>query len=67
MNATSVHPPAAPAAAPADFSEPLLSLLDLMDLAARARSATSAAQLRFLLVNDTHQLAPYRQAALWLA
>ncbi len=67
MNATSVHPPAAPAAAPADFSEPLLSLLDLMDLAARARSATSAAQLRFLLVNDTHQLAPYGQAALWLA
>ena len=50
----------------ADLSEPLLSLLDLMDLAGRARSATSAAQLRFLLVNDTHQLTPYRQAALWL-
>jgi hypothetical protein len=67
MNATAVPPPAAPAAAPADLSEPLLSLLDLMDLAARARAATSAAQLRFLLVNDTHELAPYRQAALWLA
>ncbi len=67
MNATAVRPPAAPAAAPADFSEPLLSLLDLMDLAARARTATSAAQLRFLLVNDTHQITPYRQAALWLS
>ncbi|MEY4710582.1 MAG: hypothetical protein RIS88_32 [Pseudomonadota bacterium] len=59
--------PVAPAAAPADLSEPLLSLLDLMDLAARARSATSVAPLRFLLVNDTHLLTPYRQAALWLA
>lgn len=57
---------AAPATAPADLSEPLLSLLDLTHLAARARCATSAAQLRFQLVNDTHQLTPYRQAALWL-
>ncbi len=57
---------AVPAAAPADLSEPLLSLLDLTNLAARARCATSAAQLRFQLVNDTHQLTPYRQAALWL-
>ncbi len=66
MNATPTRSPAPPPAPHADLSEPLLSLLDLMDLAARARGATSAAQLRFLLVNDTHQLAPYRQAALWL-
>ncbi|MEY4653016.1 MAG: hypothetical protein RI884_1597 [Pseudomonadota bacterium] len=70
MNATTVRPPAASAASavpPGDLSEPLLSLLDLMDLATRARAAASVAQLRFLLVNDTHELTPYRQAALWLA
>ncbi len=68
MNATPApRPTAATPAANADLSEPLLSLLDLMDLSGRARAATSAAALRFLLVNDTHQLTAYRQAALWLA
>ncbi len=67
MDATLNRPTTAiPAATPADLSEPLLSLLDLTSLASRARGATSAAQLRFQLVNDTHQLTPYRQAALWL-
>ena len=66
MNATLTPSGTASPAAHADLSEPLLSLLDLMDLATRARAATSLAQLRFLLVNDSHALTPYRQSALWL-
>ncbi|WP_254926200.1 efflux RND transporter periplasmic adaptor subunit [Bordetella genomosp. 11] len=42
-------------------------LLVLLDLCRRARVADSAAELAFLVVNDTHALAPYRQGALWLA
>lgn len=42
-------------------------LATLLDLSRRARLASSARELGFLLVNDTHALAPYRQAALWLA
>ncbi len=37
------------------------------DLARRARQAESDRELGFILVNDTVGLAPYRQAALWLA
>jgi len=66
MNATLPPSGTASPAVHADLSEPLLSLLDLMDLATRVRAATSLAQLRFLLVNDTHALTPYRQSALWL-
>lgn len=67
MNATTTQPASTRVQdLPHDLSEPLLSLLDLMDISARARAANSAAELRFLLVNDTHQLAPYRQAALWM-
>ena len=40
-------------------------LVGLLDLARRARHAGSLAALRFLLVNDTRSLLPYRQAALW--
>jgi hypothetical protein len=40
-------------------------LVGLLDLAKRARQATSTEALRFLLVNDTRALLPYRQAALW--
>ncbi|MBS1191998.1 MAG: HlyD family efflux transporter periplasmic adaptor subunit [Rhodocyclaceae bacterium] len=40
-------------------------LVLLLDLNRRARSAESLEELAFLLVNDSHQLAPYRQAALW--
>lgn len=36
-------------------------------LAQRARAARSAAELGFLLVNDSMALAPYRQGALWLS
>ena len=39
----------------------------LQDLARKARQAESDRELGFLLVNDTLALAPYRQAALWLA
>jgi HlyD family secretion protein len=40
-------------------------LFALLDLSRRARQAGSVAELRFLLVNDSHALASYRQAALW--
>lgn len=43
------------------------ALAGLLDLARRARHAASAAELAFMAVNDTHALAPYRQAALWFA
>lgn len=39
----------------------------LQDLARKARHAESDRELGFLLVNDSLALAPYRQAALWLA
>ena len=54
-----------------DMSEsdsPLTAALAvLVDLSRRARQARSEAELAFLLVNDTHSLVPYRQAALWRA
>jgi multidrug efflux pump subunit AcrA (membrane-fusion protein) len=43
------------------------SLAALLDLSRRAREAGSEAEMGFLLVNDTLQLVPYRQAALWRA
>jgi len=42
-------------------------LLSLIDLASRARKADDAAVLGFMAVNDTHELVPYRQSALWFA
>jgi len=42
------------------------SLATLLHLARRAREAVEPAELRFILVNETHALSPYRQAALWL-
>lgn len=39
----------------------------VLELGRRARAAADAAELGFLAVNDTHALAPYRQAALWSA
>lgn len=38
----------------------------LLELGHRARAARSSAELRFLLVNDSCLLVPYRQACLWL-
>ena len=48
-------------------SEAVQSLAALLDLSRRARQAGSARELGFLLANDTHALAPYRQSAFWLA
>ena len=39
----------------------------LWDLSHKARQAESDRELGFIFVNDTLALAPYRQAALWLA
>ncbi|MGE5524854.1 MAG: efflux RND transporter periplasmic adaptor subunit [Rhodospirillaceae bacterium] len=36
-----------------------------LELIRRARTASDVAALHFIVVNDTHLLAPYRQAALW--
>lgn len=40
-------------------------LAGLLELGRQARQAESPAELQFLLVNDSHTLLPYRQAALW--
>lgn len=40
-------------------------LVTLLELGRQARQALSARELAFLLVNDSHRLVPYRQAALW--
>lgn len=53
---------AAVAAAPAADA-----LGTLLALARRCREARSEAELRFIAVNETHALVPYRQAALWRA
>lgn len=39
----------------------------LLTLLRRARETTDPAALQFIVANDTHLLAPYRQAALWRA
>lgn len=46
--------------------DPTQLLVTLLDLSRRARLAKSARELGFLLVNDSHALGSYRQAALWL-
>jgi hypothetical protein len=43
----------------------LFGLSTLMQLVGRARHATSAQELAFIMVNETHSLLPYRQAILW--
>lgn len=50
--------PDSPAPAPLQVRH----LVALVELAQRVRRAESAAELQFLLVNETHALAPYRQA-----
>jgi hypothetical protein len=42
-------------------------LANIVSLASRARQSHSLAELQFLLVNETHQLTPYRQAVFWSA
>ena len=53
-----------PGATAAPASNPLFTLLELSRL---VRQAGTPAELRFLLVNDSHALAAYRQAGFWLA
>lgn len=49
------------------FEPALERLATILELSRKARKAVDAAELEFLLVNDTHNLSPYRQAALWSA
>lgn len=49
---------------PAAADSPLITLLGL---ARKARQAQDPAELGFMAVNDSHALAPYRQAVLWFA
>src|SRR3569832_1833774 len=44
-----------------------ITLGGLLQLGRRARQASSSAELAFIAVNETFQLTPYRQAALWLS
>ena len=46
------------------MTAPLPPLLALLQLAERARQSATPEELRFVLVNETHTLAPYRQAVL---
>lgn len=48
------------------LSAPTQPLITLLELARRVRSASSQVELSFIAVNDSNDLAPYRQAALWL-
>jgi hypothetical protein len=43
----------------------LFGLGTLVQLVKRARHAETAQELAFIMVNETHSLAPYRQAVLW--
>lgn len=52
---------------PAGFQPALERLATILELNRRARQASDPSELRFLVVNDTHSLTPYRQAALWSA
>lgn len=59
--------PAANASLPASEQAPAVEALAvLLHLAQRARQAADQAELAFILVNETHGLAAFRQSALWL-
>lgn len=45
----------------------LTALAGLVQMERRVRAAPTAAELAFLMVNETHALVPYRQAVLWRA
>ncbi|MGQ3050361.1 MAG: efflux RND transporter periplasmic adaptor subunit [Roseateles sp.] len=47
-------------------ASPAQPLLTLLQLGRRARAASDLAALGFIAVNETLQLLPYRQAALWI-
>jgi phosphotransferase system IIA component len=52
-------------AVPNPLEAQLFGLGTLVQLLKRARRAASAEELGFVMVNETHALLPYRQAALW--
>jgi len=51
--------------APSPLEAQLFGLGTLVQLLKRARRAESTEELGFVMVNETHALLPYRQAALW--
>src|SRR3954469_6565328 len=51
--------------APSSLDAQLFGLGTLVQLLKRARRAATAEELTFIMVNETHALLPYRQAALW--
>jgi len=51
--------------APSSLDAQLFGLGTLVQLFKRARRAATAEELGFVVVNETHALLPYRQAALW--
>jgi phosphotransferase system IIA component len=51
--------------APSSLDAQLFGLSTLVQLLKRARRAATAQELGFVMVNETHALLPYRQAALW--
>src|SRR3954471_357942 len=51
--------------APNALDAQLFGLSTLVQLLKRARRAATAEELGFVMVNETHALLPYRQAARW--
>jgi multidrug efflux pump subunit AcrA (membrane-fusion protein) len=60
-----MNPNDLPLDAQAEVSDTALGTV--LGLARRARHAADTAELQFIVVNETHALAPFRQAALWQA
>lgn len=60
-----MSPPAEPRPEARLLEDQVAALVTLAQLARRARHAATLEELGFLLVNETHGLLPYRQAALW--
>lgn len=52
-------------AASSNIESQLFALSTLVQLVKRARHAAQPQELAFVIVNETHALLPYRQAALW--
>jgi hypothetical protein len=48
-----------------NLEQQLLALSTLVQLVKRARRAADVQELAFVMVNETHALVPYRQAAVW--
>jgi hypothetical protein len=51
--------------APSSLEAQLFGLSTLVQLVKRARHAATMEELAFIMVNESHALLPYRQAALW--